>query len=69
MLGRLPEFDNSWKIRKPRPSEPRKAHLQEAFNERQQEFKSHDMGLQVSFGLDSEISEKGSLWEPEEAYG
>jgi len=69
MPGRPPEFDNSGKIRKPHRSEPLKAHLKEAFNERQEKFKSHNMGLQVSFGLDSEISEKGSLWQFEETYG
>ena len=69
MPGRLPEFDNSGRIRKPPISEPLKDHVKEAFNEEQQEFKSHNMGLQVPFGLDSEISEKGSLWQPEKAYG
>lgn len=39
MPGRLPEFDNSGKIRKPPVSEPLKDHFKEAFNEEQQEFK------------------------------
>jgi len=43
MAGRLPEFDNSRKIRKPHRSEPLKAHLKEAFNERQEKVKSHNM--------------------------
>jgi hypothetical protein len=36
LLGRLPEFDNSGRIRKPPISEPPKAHMKEAFNEEQQ---------------------------------
>ncbi len=32
MLGRLPEFDNSGRKRKPPSSEPPKAHVKEAFN-------------------------------------
>jgi hypothetical protein len=36
MLGRLPEFDNSGRKRKPPISEPRKAHVKEAFDEEQQ---------------------------------
>jgi len=69
MPGRLPQFDKSGRIRKPPVSEPPKAHFKEAFNEEQKKFMPHNMGLQVPFGLDSEISEKGSLWQPEETYG
>jgi len=69
MLGRLPKFDNSERIRKPPISEPLKDHFKEAFNESQKELKSHNMGLQVPSGLDSEISEKDTLWQLEKAYG
>ena len=35
---------------------------QEAFNGRQAEFKPYEMGMQVSFGLDSKVPEKRALW-------
>jgi hypothetical protein len=56
-------------IGKPPISEPPKAHMKEAFDEKQQQFKPHDMGLQVSSGLDSEISGKGTIRQPMKAYG
>ena len=35
---------------------------QEAFRGQQAEFKSYQMGMQVAFGLDSQISEKKGIW-------
>jgi hypothetical protein len=49
MQGGHTEFDNYRRIRKPRVSEPLNAHLKEAFNERQKEFKPQRERLQVPF--------------------
>ena len=35
---------------------------QEAFNVRQREFKPYEMGMQVPFGLDSQVPEKRAIW-------
>lgn len=43
--GRLLEFGNSGDIRKPPLSDPLKGYKKEAFDDRFEEFKSHDMGL------------------------
>ena len=60
--GRHAKFDNFGKIIKPHAREPLKAHGKEGLNEKRSEFKSHKLGLQVAFGLDSKMSQKSALW-------
>lgn len=60
--GGLAKFDNSGiseSLPKVNRSELTK---EEAFNERESEFKSYDIGLQVPFGLDSKVPRGSTLW-------
>jgi hypothetical protein len=40
----------------------------EAFNEKYTEFKSYEVGMQISFNLDTKISQKGIIRRASEAF-
>jgi hypothetical protein len=40
----------------------------EAFHEKYTEFKSYEVGMQMSFNLDTKISQKGFVWRASETF-
>jgi len=41
----------------------------EAFNEKYAKFKSYEMGMQISFNMDTKISQKRIIWRASKAFG
>jgi hypothetical protein len=40
----------------------------EAFNEKYAEFKPYEVGMQISFNMDTKISQKGFIWRASETF-
>jgi hypothetical protein len=58
----FPGIDKAIKMRKPPRVNRSKFKDQEAFGGRQTEFKPYKVGMQVSFGMDSQISEERVIY-------
>ena len=62
-------FDIFGNIRKASDCEPLKVTQKEAWNGTLRKFKSYQMGMQVSCGLDSEMPEESSIWTASKGFG